>query len=89
MRNAKVLLTLDTSEEYVLAKDLERNGDYIKSVTVGSESGGIELYVVSPRVRGVAVVCSGGDKPAVRKKIVSLICASLGIASSKVSVAGG
>ncbi len=88
VRRANVLLTLDTSEEYVMAKDVERNGDYQKSVIVDSASGGIELCVVSPRVRGVAVVCTGGDKPAVKQKIISLVSSALGIDSSKISVAG-
>ena len=88
VRSATVLLTLDTSEEYVMAKDVERNGDYQKSVIADSASGGIELCVVSPRVRGVAVVCTGGDKPAVKQKIISLVSSALGIDSSKISVAG-
>ena len=88
VREAEVLLTLDTSEEYVMAKDVEKNGEYLKSVTVDPDGGGVELYVITPRVRGVAVVCTGGDKPSVKKKIVSLISSALGIDSSKISVAG-
>ena len=88
VRRAEVLLTLDTSEEYVLAKDVESNGDYRKSVTVGADGGGIELCVISPRIRGVAVVCTGGDKPTVQQKIISLLSSALGIDSSKISVAG-
>ena len=88
VRRAEVLLTLDTSEEYVMAKDVEQNGEYRKSVTVDAEGGGIELCVVSPKVRGVAVVCTGGDKPAVKQKIISLVSSALGLDSSKISVAG-
>jgi len=88
VKRAEVLLTLDTSEEYVMAKDVERNGEYQKSVTVSPDGGGIELCVISPRVRGVAVVCTGGDRAAVKAKIVSLVSSALGIDSSKISVAG-
>ena len=88
VRRAEVLLTLDTSEEYVVAKDVERNGDYQKSVVVSPDGGGIELCVVSPKVRGVAVVCTGGDRAAVKAKIISLVSSALGIDSSKISVAG-
>ena len=89
VREARVLLTLDTSEEYVYATDSERRADAVKTETVRTDGGGIELYVVSPRVRGVAVVCTDGDRPAVKQKIVSLVSAALGIPTSKVSVAGG
>jgi len=88
VRTAKAFITLDTSEEYILANDTERNGDYIKIETVGGDSGGIELCVISPKIRGAAVVCTGGDRPAVKKKIVELVGAALGIDSSKIGVAG-
>ncbi len=88
VRRAEVLLTLDTSEEYVMAKDVEQNGDYRKSVTVDAEGGGIELCVVSPKIRGVAVVCTGGDRPVVKQKIISLVSSALGLDSSKIAVAG-
>ena len=88
VREAKVMLTLDTSEEYVYAKNTERNGDYVKIDTVDGSSGGIELYVISPRVRGVAVVCTGGDRASVKKTIADLVSSALGIEISKVSVAG-
>ena len=89
VRSAKVVLTLDTSEERVLAKDSERNGSDLRLDTVISDGKGIELSIVAPKVRGVAVVCTGGDKPSVKKKIVELVSSALGISSSKVSVCGG
>ena len=85
---AKALVTLDTSEEYVYAKDSERNGDYLKITTVTPDEGGIGLYVISPRVRGVGIVCTDGDRPVMKKTVVELISAALGIDSSKISVAG-
>ncbi len=88
VRYAKVLLTLDTSTEYVLAKDVEKNGNYVKVETVKGDGEGIELYVVSPKVRGVAVVCTGGDRATVKKTVIDLVGAALGIDSSRISVAG-
>lgn len=89
VRNVKVLLTLDTSEEYVLATDSERNGEYERREIVRVDSGdGITLYVVSPKIRGVAIVCTGGERASVKKTIGDLVSVSLGIPSSKVSVAG-
>ncbi len=85
---AKALVTLDTSEEYVFAKDSERNGDYVKITTVAPDGGGIGLYVISPRVRGVGIVCTHGDRPVMKKTVVELVSAALGIDSSRISVAG-
>lgn len=87
---AHVMLTLDTSEEYVFAKDTETSSSGTKSQYVLTSTGeGIELYVIAPKVRGVAVVCTGGDKATVQKTLSELISASLGISVSKISIAGG
>lgn len=39
-----------------------------------------------PRVRGVAVVCSGADNPDTRLKLVMLISSALGVTSDKIFV---
>lgn len=85
---AKALVTLDTSEEYVYAKDSERNGDYYKITTSATDRGGLEIYVISPRVRGAAVVCTGGDNPKIKKTVTELISSALGIDTTKIAVAG-
>ncbi len=85
---ARALVTLDTSEEYVYAKDTERNGDFVKVNTVSPDGGGIGLYVISPKVRGVGIVCTHGDRPLVKKTVTDLISAALGIDTSRISVAG-
>ncbi len=87
--NVYVMLTLDTSEEYVYAADTEKNGSTVKSEFVlADSSSGIELYVVCPKVRGVAVVCDGGDRATVKKVLSELISSALGIPISKISIAG-
>ena len=88
IRFAKALVTLDTSEEYVFAKDSEKNGEYYKITTSATDRGGIELYVISPRVRGAAVVCTGGDNPKTKKTVTELVSSALGIDTTKIAVAG-
>ena len=88
--NVHVMLTLDTSEEYVFAKDTETSSSGTRSQYVLTSTGeAVELYVIAPKVRGVAVVCSGGDKATIQKILSELISASLGISVSKISIAGG
>lgn len=62
-------------------------------VRVSLESGNEYVYengkntlVLSGRVRGVAVVCDGGDNAVNREKIVTLLCALLDLPMRSVSV---
>ena len=41
-----------------------------------------------PTVRGIAVVCAGGERAPVRETVTRLLSAALGIPSSRISVAG-
>ena len=89
---AAVLLTLDGTGEYVYAQntsvsDQGRTGDYL----VIRENGNDKTVLVSeiyPRIRGVAVVCTGGDTVQVQKKITELLSAALGISSGRITVSG-
>ena len=89
---AAVLLTLDGTGEYVYAQNTSvseqgRTGDYL----VIRENGNDKTVLVSeiyPRIRGVAVVCTGGDTVQVQKKITELLSAALGISSGRITVSG-
>jgi hypothetical protein len=83
INEAKVILTLDTSNENVYAQN-SSGLDYIltndgKPVTV------TEIY---PTVRGVAIACTGGDRDDVKIKITELIGAYLGISSNRIKTVG-
>ena len=83
---AAVFLTLDCSSEYVYS------GNSASDVLILSDSDGEEavmLYEIYPRVRGVAVVCTGGDLPRVQETVTGLLSAALGLPSSKIKIAGG
>ena len=83
---ATVFLTLDCSSEYVYSE--ENAADFlILSGTDGEQA--VMLYEIYPRVRGVAVVCTGGDLPRIRETVTELLAASLGLPSNKIKVAGG
>ena len=42
-----------------------------------------------PEVRGVAIVCEGGDNEIIAEKIQNTVTAALNITSKRVSIAGG
>ena len=99
----RVMLTLDCGSEPIYAtqgkndskhnysdsgteESLSANKEY---VIIGSGAGeqGLVLKMVEPQVRGVAVICRGGDDLIVRQAIVEAVTAVLGVGSNKVSVA--
>lgn len=66
---AKVLLTLESSYEYIYLED-------DKTLT----------KILEPKIRGVAVACTGGDDPVVVEKITGLISTVLSISTSSITV---
>lgn len=83
---AKVMVTLDTSEENVYATDInEKRYEYVV-IKTSSEEGGLLLKIIQPKIRGVAIVCEGGDSYKVKTDILNAVCSVLDISSSRVSI---
>ncbi len=61
-----------------------------KTTTIGSGTGEKALYetLYSPSVSGVAIVCRGGNDPAIQQKLTDLVSTALGISAARVCVAG-
>lgn len=88
VREAYVLLTLEAGSEYVYAENTGTTArDYV-ILQRSDEESAVLLKEISPRIRGVAVVCTHGDDSAVRLTITELLSAALGIPSSSIRVAG-
>ena len=89
---AEVMITLSGGFEYVYATDTRTaaGGVTTSYVTVGSGGGESLVFVTEkpPAIVGVGVVCAGGNDPAVRQEITSLLSAALGIGSNKIYVTG-
>ncbi len=81
---ANVLLTLDCSSEYIYG---DSAADYVILQNDREEEAKV-LREIYPRVRGIAVVCTGGDIPRVQETVTNLLSAAMGIPSSKIMVAG-
>lgn len=61
-------------------------------ITVKTADGGERPLVIAeimPQVRGVAIVCNGGDDKNIKEKITGAVTAALDITSKRVYVAGG
>lgn len=83
IEEAHVLLTLDSSSEYVYGEST--SSDYI-ILEKGEEA--VLLHEIYPTVRGIAVVCTGGELPRIRETVSELISAATGVPISKIKVAG-
>ena len=83
----KVMITLEKSDENVYATNSEskRDADSGSSKEDCGESP-LLLSAYLPNVQGVAVVCTGGDDPAVREKITTTVASLFGIPTNRISV---
>ncbi len=69
-------------------KDTSATTTYITVELSDGTQQTVLLKEIQPKVRGVLVVCSGGDNNVVKEKIVDAVTKVLDISSSRVSVAG-
>lgn len=70
----------------------EKQSKSTSYVTVKSSDGGetpLILYENMPQIRGVAIICNGGDDADTADKITSAVTAALNITSKRVFVSGG
>ncbi len=86
----------DTKEETLVEKQEKENkssDSELKAgyITVKSSDGGEQALLVTtqmPEVRGVAIVCDGGDNEVVIEKIQNAVMAALDINSKRVYICG-
>ena len=85
-----VLVTRDSGSEYVYAANTEESeGSGTREyLIVSGENGGepVRVTEICPKVRGVAVVCTNGDRADVKEKITTLLSAALGIPTNRIRV---
>ncbi len=97
--SVSVMVTVETGEENVYAKQVksdEQSDDnktmsqyeyeYIIVKSGTSSENGMLLKVIEPNIRGVAIVCDGGDNASVRENIINTVSAVLNIKTNKISV---
>lgn len=81
-----VMLTLERSYAEELAGE---NGDYL---TIRESDGGQGTVTISreaPKVKGVAVICKGGNSPDKQQEIISMLSALLELPSHRIFVSEG
>lgn len=83
--DATVFLTLESSSERIYSDG--GSSDYL-IISNGSGEEAVMMYEIYPRVRGIAVVCTGGELPRVRETITELLSAAFDLQTNKIRVAG-
>lgn len=92
----KAMITYNSYEETVYAqnenKDINADGEerYTGEYIIldsGSSESGLALKIISPEIKGVAIVCQGGDNPIIKEQIISAISALFNISSNRISIA--
>lgn len=83
---ASVFLTLDCSSEYVYQED--GASDFL-ILSGGDGEEAVKLCEIYPKVRGIAVVCTGGELPRIKEIVTELLAAALDLPYNKIKVAGG
>ncbi len=86
--DVSVLLTLDGGNEHIYAENSGSGGDSYVIVSVGGEEKTVLIREVYASVRGIAVVCKGGEEISVQRTLTDLLSCALGVPISKISVAG-
>lgn len=88
----KVVVTLDCTTQSVWATNekTDEKSHAVEYVIINGNEGdeAVPVKEIYPRVRGVAVVCAGGNDAKIKKRVTELICAALGIAANKIAVSG-
>lgn len=81
-----VMLTLERGYSEELAKDGE---EYLTVKHSDGAEGTVTLSRETPEVKGVAVICKGGDDPNLQKQIIAMVAALFDLSSSHIFVSGG
>ena len=94
----KVMITLSETTEYIYAtnnKDLLKKNNNSNDSTYENDyviiekddnDTGLLIKTIEPKIRGVAIVCEGGDNTTVQNQIYSAVSAVLNISISRISI---
>ena len=85
VRDADVMISFSGS--YSISYVEERDGTPV-TVGTGSSEEALFRYLSPPTVRGVGIVCRGGQRADVQQQLTELISTALGIPSSYVYITG-
>ena len=94
----RVMITLAETTEYVYAQNqngtkksnqdsenLDNKSSFV-IIEKDNNDSGLLIKTFEPKIRGVAVVCDGGDNPTVQQQIYSTVSAVLNVSTARISI---
>ena len=81
--------TADKTDKETTTSSSESKQGYITVKTKDGSEKALLITAKMPEVRGVAIVCEGGDNQVLSEKIQNTVTAALNITSKRVYIAGG
>ena len=84
--------TASSSDNVTETGSVQNSNSTHSYITVRNESGGEEalpITVYMPQIRGVAIVCRGGNDPQLAEQVQNAVTAALHITNSRVYITGG
>ncbi len=81
-----VMVTLEQSTQQVYASQSSASGESV--LTVSTDAGPIGLLIteIQPIIKGVVVVCDGGDDSGVRERVTAAVATAFNLSSRRVYV---
>ncbi|MFY9382141.1 MAG: hypothetical protein WBI55_05445 [Eubacteriales bacterium] len=87
--NVSVLLTLESSNEYVYAENSSGASVYDYLVINGKDGEEpVLIKEIYASVRGIAIVCDGGDSAKIKATLTELLSSAFNLPTNKISIAG-
>ena len=90
--NVHAAVTVGGGYRAVYASDSQSSGTSYRNEMVLTGSGSSEKAILvgyqNPEIVGIGIVCTGGNDPAVRQEIISLVCAAFNVSTNKIYVTG-
>ncbi len=93
--NVEIMITLKNDVEYVYTKEerksnAENNNSYEDSIIIIEDENGRKQALIKtkiePQIKGVLIICDGGDNPFIQQKVTDAVKTVLGIGSHNICV---
>ena len=86
--NVTAIVTLDSGFESIYAIETSDGNEQYVVLGSGSSASALLLTESPPAVRGIGVVCTGGNSATVRRELTSLLSAAFHISSNRIYITG-
>ncbi|MCQ2433565.1 MAG: hypothetical protein MJ175_13260 [Clostridia bacterium] len=85
----RVLVTAECSQETIYASEhTESSGGNTDRYLLASGSQPVPLRIITPKIRGIAVICPGGGDARVQMQLIAMLTAAFGVPAGHIYIGG-